>query len=49
MAVTAGDVQRVAKKYVPLENIRIIAVGDAAKIRESLKKFGALSESRDTP
>jgi hypothetical protein len=33
-------VQRVAKKYVPLDNIRIIAVGDATKIGELLKKFG---------
>ena len=35
----AEDVQRVAKKYVPTDNIRIIAVGDA-KIADLLKKFG---------
>jgi zinc protease len=44
MAVGAADVQRVAKKYVPLDNIRIIAVGDAAKIAELLKKFGPVEE-----
>ena len=35
MAVTAADVARVAKKYVPYDNVQIIAVGDGAKIRES--------------
>ena len=44
MAVTAADVQRVAKKYVPLDNVQIIAVGDAVKIRELLKKFGPMEE-----
>jgi zinc protease len=44
MAVGAADVQRVAKKYVPLDNIRIIAVGDATKIAELLKKFGPVEE-----
>ena len=44
MAVTAADVMRVAKKYVPFDNVQIIAVGDGAKIRESLKKFGPLEE-----
>jgi len=45
-AVTAADVQRVAKKYVPLENAQIIAVGDAAKIGELLKKFGPVEEAQ---
>jgi zinc protease len=44
MAVTAEDAQRVAKKYVPLDNAQIIAVGDAAKITEALKKFGKIEE-----
>ena len=39
-AVTAEDVQRVAKRYVPVENVQILAVGDAAKIGDLLKKFG---------
>jgi zinc protease len=45
MAVTAADVQRVAKKYVPYDNVQIIAVGDGQKIRESLKKFGTVVET----
>jgi len=44
-AVTAADVQRVAKKYVPAGNIQIIAVGDATKIGELLKKFGPVTEA----
>jgi zinc protease len=44
MALTQGDVQRVAKKYVPLDNVQIIAVGDSSKIGELLKKFGDVSE-----
>jgi zinc protease len=40
MAITADEVQRVAKKYVPYDNVQIIAVGDASKIGEVLKKFG---------
>ena len=45
-AVTADDVQRVARKYVNPENIQIVAVGDAAKIRDSLAKFAPV-EVRD--
>ena len=44
MAVTAEDVVRVAKKYVPYDNVQIIAVGDGAKIGELLKKFGPVVE-----
>ena len=44
MAVSAQDVQRVAKKFVPFENIRIIAVGDAAKLAELLAKFGPVEQ-----
>ena len=44
MAITAADVQRVAKKYVPYDNVKIIAVGDGDKIRDSLKKFGTVVE-----
>jgi zinc protease len=45
MAVTADEVQRVAKKYVPLDNAQIIAVGDPAKIADLLKKFGPVQET----
>jgi zinc protease len=44
MKVSAADVQRVARKYVPVDNVQIVAVGDGSKIREVLKKFGALEE-----
>lgn len=44
MAITAADVQRVAKKYVPYDNVQIVAVGDGAKIRELLAKFGPVEE-----
>jgi zinc protease len=44
-AVTAAGVQRVAKKYVPLDNAQIIAVGDASKIAELLKKFGPVEQT----
>jgi len=43
-AITAADVARVAKKYVPYDNVQIIAVGDGDKIREVLKKFGPVQE-----
>ncbi len=43
-AVTAGDVQRVAQKYIPVDNIQIVAVGDASKIRDVLAKFGPVED-----
>jgi predicted Zn-dependent peptidase len=43
-AVTADDVQRVARKYIPLDNIQINAVGDATKIRDVMAKFGPIEE-----
>jgi zinc protease len=42
--VTAEDVQRVAKKYIPADNSQIVAVGDAAKIRDVVAKFGPVEE-----
>jgi zinc protease len=42
MAVTAAEVQRVARKYVPLDNVQLIAVGDGAKIREALARYGTV-------
>jgi zinc protease len=43
-AVTAADVQRVAQKYVPLDDLVIVAVGDGAKIRKVLAEFGPIEE-----
>ncbi len=40
MAVTAADVQAVARKYLVPETLQIVAVGDGAKIRSVLEKYG---------
>ena len=42
MAVTAEDIQRVANKYVDLGHLQVIAVGDASKTREILRKYGTV-------
>jgi predicted Zn-dependent peptidase len=39
-AITADDVQRVAKKYVAIDHLTIIAVGDATKIKSVMAKYG---------
>jgi predicted Zn-dependent peptidase len=41
-AVTAEDVQRVAQKYIDLNHLQIVAVGDASKAREVLSKYGTV-------
>jgi zinc protease len=43
-AITAADVQRVAQKYVDVNHMQIIAVGDASKTRDVLAKFGSVQE-----
>jgi zinc protease len=40
MAVTAPEIQRVARKYIDPQTMQIIAVGDASKIRTVLEKYG---------
>jgi zinc protease len=42
-AVTAADVLRVAKKYVDPQTAQIVAVGDAAKIRKIMEKYGPVA------
>ena len=39
-AVSAEDVQRVARKYVDLSHLQIVAVGDASTIKGPLEKYG---------
>jgi len=39
-AVTADDVQRVARKYLDLAKLQIVAVGDAKQIADLMKQFG---------
>lgn len=40
--VSAADVQRVAQKYLNPSEVQIVAVGDAAKVRAALEKYGAV-------
>ena len=39
-AITADDVQRAAQKYIDLNHLQVVAVGDASKAREVLEKYG---------
>jgi zinc protease len=41
-AITAADVQRVAKQYWAPDRLQIVAVGDAAKVEPALKKLGTV-------
>jgi zinc protease len=39
-AVTAADVQRVARKYLDPDSLQLVAVGDAEKIKPILEQYG---------
>jgi len=41
-AVTADDMQRVARTYLNPDTIQIVAVGDSRKIKPILEKYGAI-------
>lgn len=38
--VDVDTVQRVAKKYVDLDHLQIVVVGDAKQVREAVDKYG---------
>jgi predicted Zn-dependent peptidase len=40
MAVTAQDIERVARRYMNADSLQIVAVGDASKIRALLGRYG---------
>lgn len=42
MAITADDVQNIARKYLDTGHLHVVAVGDASKIRTSLAKYGTV-------
>ena len=42
-AVTPEEIERVAKKYISTDNIQIVAVGDAAKIKSVMQKYGPVT------
>lgn len=41
-AITAADVQRVARLYLNPDTMQVVAVGDATKIKPLLEKFGPI-------
>lgn len=41
-AITQDDVQRVARKYLDLGHLQVVAVGDAGKIADVLKQYGTV-------
>ena len=42
-AITADDIERVAKKYIIPANLQIVAVGDASKIKTVMEKYGPVT------
>jgi zinc protease len=40
--VTADTVQRMARKYVDLDHLQVVVVGDAKEVREAVAKYGTL-------
>jgi predicted Zn-dependent peptidase len=42
MSISATDVQAVARRYLPVDNLQLIAVGDARKIAGALAPYGPI-------
>jgi zinc protease len=43
-AISADDVQRVARKYIDPGTMQVVAVGDAGKIKSVLEKYGPVTQ-----
>jgi zinc protease len=41
-AVTSAKVQEIAKKYIDLDHLQIVCVGDGKQIKDALEKYGSL-------
>jgi len=41
-AITEEDVQRAAQKYIDMDHLQVVAVGDASKTRDILAKYGTV-------
>ena len=48
MEITAGDIQRVARKYLTTDRAAIVIVGDASEIEEQTKPYASEIEVYDT-
>ena len=47
MAVTANDVQRVARKYLNPDTMQLVVVGDASRIKPMLEPYGSVETYDD--
>jgi zinc protease len=41
-AITADDILRAAQKYIDMDHLQVVAVGDASKTRDVLAKYGTV-------
>jgi predicted Zn-dependent peptidase len=39
-AITPADIKNIAQKYIDLDHLQVVAVGDASKARDVLAKYG---------
>lgn len=46
MAVSAHDVHRVAKQYMTMDRLQVIAIGDATQLEPLLSPLGATTVER---
>ncbi|HZI57437.1 MAG TPA: hypothetical protein VFF39_11710, partial [Verrucomicrobiae bacterium] len=42
--VDADTVQRMARKYIDLDHLQVVVVGDAKQVREAVAKYGTVQE-----